>query len=149
MSFDELGIALLFALAAGLDEEYTSPNLGRLLNVVLTRQMFQFGATLDLLYFLLPHRMALPTDPKDKVFALCGLAADADQNHLDVSRRPVQDVCREVAVRMLIKNGTLDIFSAPNENETSWVPDFTVPIATSSPIRYVGSMIERMNRFPC
>lgn len=152
VSFDELHLALLFAIDVGLDGEYLSPSQGRLIYVFLTRHAFKVDATLDLLSLLLRHRMALTTDPRDKVFALCGLAADADQSHLNISidyRRPVQEAFREVAVRMLTKNRNFDIFSVPSENENprnpSWVPDFTSPIATASRIRCVESRIERVN----
>ena len=152
VSFDELRMALSFAILVGLDGEYLSPSQTSISYVVLTRAALKLGATLDLLSLLLRHRMALTTDPRDKVFALCGLAADADQNHLDISidyRRPVQEVSREVAVRMLTKNRNLDIFSVPNANENprnpSWVPDFASPIATSSLIRCVESRIEKVN----
>ena len=144
VSLDDFTLALVFSNSIWLAQKYLSNNYGRLMTMVLTRQAFKSGARLSLLSLLLRYRMALTTDPRDKVFALCGLAGDVGADGLHIRpnyRLPAHEVHHDLAVRMLIKSQNLDILSVQNEAESStypsWVPDVSQPIMTGSLVGYV------------
>ena len=105
VSFGDFMSALIFSNDIGLAPEYQTQNYGRLFLMALTRQTFQASIEQDLHSLLLRHRLALTTDPRDKVFALCGLAADNGHDDLMIlpnDRQPLREVYRDVLVKMLI-----------------------------------------------
>ena len=139
VSFKDFMAALIFSHDIGLASEYMNENYGRLFLMGLTRQAVQSEIQQDLLCLLFRHRLALTTDPRDKVFALCGLAADNGQDRLAIIpdyRQPVDELYRVVAVKMMTRNKNLDILSVPIDREShsrpSWVPDLSKPVMTSS-----------------
>lgn len=86
----------------------------------------------------------MTTDPRDKIFALCGIAHDAGLNSLDIEidyhpNNSAQVVYRDFIVKMLKRDKNLDALSIPNDSKAlqlpSWIPDFSVPITTSSFMR--------------
>ena len=144
VTFNDLMGAWISAGNIGLAEEYDTVSNLALVSIALTRQALSNGNPLRLLSLLLRHRLAQTTDPRDKVFALCGIAADAGPDSLDIRidyHLPNIDVYRNVAVAMMSKGRDLDVLSTPKDVESldfpSWVPDFSLPVMTSSLIRYV------------
>ena len=93
------------------------------------------GREIGLFQVLLRHRLCGATDPRDKVYALCGLSNDAKRLGIipDYSESvSTEMVYTEVAIAMLSKTGKLDIFSASRPVRRtaqvtvtlpSWVPD--------------------------
>ena len=142
--FDDFMAAWLTAGSIGMTEEYDTHSNMALISIALTRQALSKGYPLSLLGLLMRHRTAKTTIPHDKVFALCGIAADAGPAFLDIEidyHRSSFEVYRQVAINMMTKTQTLDILSVPNEmrdpNFPSCVPDFSSPVLASSLLRYV------------
>ncbi|KAL2045707.1 hypothetical protein N7G274_002138 [Stereocaulon virgatum] len=138
-SYDDFMLALIVSSNIGLAMEYMTSDDARVWTMGLTRQASQSGVKQNLLSLLLRHRTASTTDPRDKVYALCGLATDAGSEGLDIRpdyRLPVLEVYRDIAVKMLTKGRTLDVLSVPRDHESSefpsWVPDLSKPLPTSS-----------------
>ena len=129
---DNLGVPVIYGTSA--PDTFTS--------IVLTRLALSSGKRLGLLSIILIHRLAQTTDPRDKIFAFCGIAADAGPDSLDIGidyHLPNVDVQRNVAVAMMTMGKNLDILSTPKDVESldlpSWVPDFSLPVKTASFIR--------------
>lgn len=97
----------------------------------------QRGPGQRLLDLLLQHRQCGSSDPRDKVFALCGLANDAGPNRLDVKpdyRRNKVEVYTDVAKSILLRSGDMDLLSVPQPSTAStvvdlpsWAPDWSLP----------------------
>lgn len=141
VTLEEFISAIIYSVTTGLAEHFLTPNSTRIISIALTSQLFKQGRQSSLLSLLLRHRRAITTDPRDKVFALCGIAYDAGPGSLDIQinyhpSHSVQGVYREFAVKMLAKYKNLDVLSVPNENRIlelpSWVPDFSTSVWTSS-----------------
>ena len=137
--FDDFMKAIIFTDDIALTLDVDTTNFARLYQISLSRQAFQGGVSQNLLSLLLRYRLALTTDPKDKVFALCGLAGDAGPEGLDIPIDyclPVEEVYRDVAVRMLTRLKNLDILSIPRIDKSSplpsWIPDLSRPVEVVS-----------------
>ncbi|KAH8816676.1 heterokaryon incompatibility protein-domain-containing protein [Xylogone sp. PMI_703] len=110
-----------------------------------------------LLYYLTIHRAALSTDPRDKIYALLGLAMDRsdEDSSLDFDpslllvdyRKSTQDVFASLVQSIERRTGRLDILitrspSAPkalvgytnksSDVQPTWVPDWTQPTMGTS-----------------
>jgi hypothetical protein len=90
------------------------------------------GVQQDLLSLLLRHQSAQATDPKDKIYALHGLASDSHVIEINYSQS-LEEVYADVAMKLLEHGQSLDILSVAylHENENlkglpSWVPDWSV-----------------------
>ena len=88
---------------------------------------------------LVYSKFKLASDPRDKVFALCGLF-----NELKIFcpkpdyRKSVEDVYREATIASIINDEKIDIILfAPSDNRrpglASWVPDWSDPTWENSP----------------
>jgi hypothetical protein len=107
------------------------PSLRHIVAIESERQKYQ-RAWSDLLGLLQRHQRCLATDPRDKVFAFCGLTTKMPDGltinyHIDVA-----SVYREVAIAILRHERHLDLVSQPPSlNSTkmdglpSWVPDWS------------------------
>ena len=144
VTLQDFMLALIYSNTIGLAEDYQSPNFGRVMSIALTGQAFKQGHQLSLLSLLLRHRLAITTDPRDKVFALCGIAYDAGPSSMNIRidyypSHLVQEVYREFVLKVLAEYKSLDVLSVPNEASDleipSWIPDFSSPVMTSSLIR--------------
>ena len=89
----------------------------------------------NLLGVLLRHQRCLATDPRDKVFSFCGLInASSAERSVQVSyTNNTSSVYRELAVKVLQHEQTLDILSRPPLPVVSklaalpsWVPDWSI-----------------------
>lgn len=97
----------------------------------------QGGPGQRLLDLLLQHRQCGSSDPRDKVFALCGLANDIGPNHLDFKpdyHRNKVEIYTDVAKSILLGSGDLDLLSVPRRSTAStvvdlpsWAPDWSLP----------------------
>jgi Heterokaryon incompatibility protein (HET) len=101
-------------------------------NLQWSRARVTHGVQQDLLSLLLQHRSAQATDPKDKIYALRGLAQDSHIIEVNYSRS-LTEIYTDAAMRLLDQGQSLDILSMAhlhdNENLTdlpSWVPDWSV-----------------------
>ena len=144
VTLQDFMLALIYSNTIGLAEDYLSPNFGRLMSIALTGQTFKQGHQLSLLSLLLRHRLAITTDPRDKIFALCGIAYDAGPGFMNIQidyqpSHSAQEVYREFVVKMLAVYKNLDVLSVPNGDRVpdlpSWIPNFSTPALTSSLIR--------------
>lgn len=144
VTLQDFMLALLYSNTIGLADGYLSPTFGRVMSIALTGQVIQQGHQLSLLSLLLRHRLAITTDPRDKIFALCGIAYDAGPGFMSIQidyhpSHSVEEVYRELVIKMLAEYQSLDILSIPNEARDldlpSWIPDFSKPVMTSSLIR--------------
>ena len=103
--------------------------------VVKARYHFRdHGADPDLLYYLYVGLHKSASDPRDKVFALLGLANQSGTVAISADYSTnVQDVYMHVARYVLLTNNDLSIFSfaglgrADLPRLPSWVPDWTRP----------------------
>jgi hypothetical protein len=69
------------------------------------------GHTPDsILTLLLRHRNAQASDPRDKVFALSGLASDPEVVEIDYSKT-TEEVCINTAVNLIYRYRNLDVLS--------------------------------------
>ena len=141
VTLQDFVLALIYSNTIGLAEDYLSPNFGRVMSIAVTGQAFKQGHQLSLLSLLLRHRLAITTDPRDKIFALCGIAYDAGSGSMNIQidyhpNHSVEAVYREFAVKMLAEYKSLDILTIPNEarvlNLPSWIPDLSKPVMTVS-----------------
>ena len=144
VTFEEFARALVFTHKNGLAgrEHFHLP--GRVFPMAFTRGKTMNQSGQSLLSLLLRHRMTLTTDPRDKIFSLCGIATDVGPSELNISidyRRSAPEVYWETTVHMISLEKRLDVLSVPNEDRVlelpSWVPDFSMPVFTNSLIRYV------------
>jgi Heterokaryon incompatibility protein (HET) len=112
----------------------------RIMEIGAMREKFQQGKLLSLLSLLLISRGFLATDPRDKIYALLGLASDARKDFLDVKpdyAMPVNQVYKQVSAEMLRLSARIDsirpdILSVPRVGKASevgflpsWTPDWT------------------------
>lgn len=101
------------------------------------RETIHSAAPRDMLGLLLRFRSFHSSDPRDKVFALCGLTRPLDfEPDYNLT---TQEVFTKLAVSFLENETTLDILSVPKPSETnrlkglpSWVPDWTQCDSTHS-----------------
>jgi hypothetical protein len=105
--------------------------------IAVVRAMIQRGVDIPLLNVLWLSKESLATDPRDRVFALCGLATDTSASRLnvDINYSPtnsVQDCFRKTAIAMLSNSRSLDILTVPRRlcrlnpfEIPSWVPDWS------------------------
>ena len=138
-SYDDLMRALIFTSDIGFLSEHLSNEDSRVWTTGLTRQALQGGVGQSLISLLLRHRTASTTDPKDRLYAFCGLAADAGPDGLNIRpdyRLPFHEVYRDMAVKMMTKGKSLDVLSVPGDQQNSelpsWVPDLSKPLQTGS-----------------
>jgi hypothetical protein len=110
-------------------------------NIERARRGFRNGDGTPLLNLLLFYRRFDAKNPKDKIYALCGLASDAGPDGLAVriDYNENTDSYREVAIQMLRKGRYLDILSVPRVPGSteagplpSWVPDWSVSDLSTS-----------------
>ena len=137
--FDDFMKAFVFSDVIGLALSFDATNFRRLVRIGLSRQAFKGRVSRNLLSILLPHRLALTTDPRDKIFALCGLADNAGPEGLDVCidyHLPVEKVYRDLAIKMLTWERNLDILSVPRidrfSDSPAWIPDWSRPVEVPS-----------------
>ena len=108
----------------------------RVVQIEAARRTVRDGGTQSLLGLLLLTRRFGATIPKDKVYALCGLANDAGPDALAIEPEYNVDnstVFHMVALEMLKKGRNLDILSVPRVLKSSkigplpsWVPDWSI-----------------------
>ena len=84
------------------------------MSIALTEQAIKQGHQLSLLSHLLRHRLAITTDPRDKIFALCGIAYDAGPGFMNIRidyhpSHSVEEVYREFVIKMLAEYKSLDV----------------------------------------
>ena len=142
VTFDDLVDAWLSSNNFDIVGSFGTAGRRAVIPLALTRLALSSGIRLGLLSILLTHRLAQTTNPRDKIFAFCGIAADAGPDILDIRidyHLPSIDVQRNVAVAMMTKERTLDIMSTPKDVESlefpSWVPDFGLPVITAAFLR--------------
>ena len=93
------------------------------------------GTKLGLLQTLLVTRSFRASDPRDKIYAICGLAEDSGSQHLNIQanyRLSPEDVFTTFAMTILQKKRNLDLLSVPRSSHDSklkqlpsWTPDWT------------------------
>lgn len=86
------------------------------LGLLVACQTVQKGSGQRLLDLLLQHRNCGASDPRDKVFALCGLACDSGPDGLDVKidyHPDPADVYMDVAVSILKRSTDLALLKCP------------------------------------
>jgi hypothetical protein len=109
--------------------------LERAMFMITLRHSIQDNTPYRFVPLLKMLRSTLATNPRDKVFAICGLAADVGPNGLhipiDYSRSP-SELYRSVAVAVLKQDSSLDLLqvSRPSCSTSvldlpSWVPDWS------------------------
>jgi Heterokaryon incompatibility protein (HET) len=98
------------------------------------RARYKEGAN-TLLGLLLRQQRCMTTDPRDKVYAFCGLMGTSVSEKIGVNisyHEDVHSIYRETAMRILKHDRTLDILSLPpsigvakTTDLPSWVPDWS------------------------
>jgi hypothetical protein len=137
--WDQFVKVMLFIGSFGL--EYIFTNLGGSRStwslVVAVRAMIQGGEDIPLLDLLWLSKESLATDPRDRIFALCGLSSDAAQPELNIEinysqTQTPQLVFQQTAVAMIRRSRNLDILTIPRRSDNlnplglpSWVPDWS------------------------
>lgn len=112
------------------------------LGLFIACQTVQKGSRQTLLDLLLQHRNCGASDPRDKVFALCGLARDSGPNGLDVKidyRSDTAEIYTDVAISILKRSADLALLSVPHPSTSSsvaglpsWVPDWSLSSRSTS-----------------
>jgi hypothetical protein len=86
---------------------------------------------------LLRHQRCMATDPRDKIYSFCGLVETSSKTHSPVRisyEDDVEAIYREVALKILEEDQSLDLLSRPPistkstgmQNLPSWVPDWSM-----------------------
>jgi hypothetical protein len=148
VDFDDFMISLIFVNEMGILSDFDTKNTARLFEMALTRLAFKQGQGQGLIMLLLRHSATLMTDPRDKVYAFCGMAADTgltgytDREGLDIQpdySASVEDAYRDLTMRILSRERTLAILYVPKDpgqisqfDLPSWVPDLSLPTDTAS-----------------
>ncbi|MCJ1250485.1 hypothetical protein MMC30_007713 [Trapelia coarctata] len=149
VGFDDLVKCIVFVnFDLRMSEEFDYDNVNRLVRLGLTRMAFQQGWPQSLFMLLLRHCTSLTTDPRDKIYSFMGMAANAGttgyvgREGLEVKpdyNTSVEDVYRDLAMRMLSRERTLAILYVPRDpnsttklNLPSWVPDLSASTETAS-----------------
>ncbi|KAL9119214.1 MAG: hypothetical protein Q9187_004237 [Circinaria calcarea] len=138
--FDDFLKGFYFTYNIGLTPFFYTANHRQPIQIFLSREAFKSCVSRnDLLSVLLRHRLALTTDPRDKIFALFGLAENAGPEGLDICidyRLPVEEVYRDLAIKILTWERNLDILSVPRIDQFShsptWIPDWSRPVEVVS-----------------
>ncbi|CAN9084529.1 unnamed protein product [Alternaria alternata] len=102
------------------------------------------GSTLSSLLWNIWDRAS--TDPRDKVFAVLGLVGETKDGYSTMApdyRKSMEQVYREIAREIIIKEGRMDILLAAsgvnsNAELPSWVPDWRSEATTGRPILLVN-----------
>jgi hypothetical protein len=109
-----------------------------ILRLLETWFMKSFGFDQYLLQLLNRHRSSLASDPRDKVYALCGLADDVGTFGMTIEPYPKIDIAQlyvETAITIIMYHNSLDLLTIPPAQYgeegiaglPSWVPDWTLP----------------------
>ncbi|KAG4436713.1 hypothetical protein IFR05_007796 [Cadophora sp. M221] len=98
-----------------------------------TAELFSSHAPSPFLRLLSVHGHSQASDPRDKVFALKGLATDADSIEIDYTK-PIDQIYRDTAFRLINISQTLDVLSVAAVHTSdidlhlpTWVPDWRTP----------------------
>ncbi len=93
---------------------------------------------------LMRHQRCMATDPRDKIYSFCGLVEPSSSGHNPVRisyEDDVETIYREVALKILHDDHSLDLLSRPPslgeslvEDLPSWVPDWS--ISSTSTLTY-------------
>jgi hypothetical protein len=142
-SWEQLTGALKLLMKLQIHLRYQVAGIGHLNFIDISRQEFVNPADDQLLRALVRHQECQATDPRDKVYALCGLANAFARNPSlipDYNRTPEQ-VYTDLAVCILSQRRSLDLLSVPlplqqfgisaqqsgkyQASLPSWVPDWS------------------------
>ncbi|KAF2811751.1 uncharacterized protein BDZ99DRAFT_519003 [Mytilinidion resinicola] len=137
--WDEFVEMMRFIGTFGL--EYIFTNMGGSRStwtlIVAVRAVIQGGKDIPLLDLLWLSKESLATDPRDRIFALCGLSSNAAQSglNIEINYSPTQTplhVFQKTAVAMIRHSRNLDILTIPRRSDKlnplglpSWVPDWS------------------------
>ncbi|KAH8594896.1 heterokaryon incompatibility protein-domain-containing protein [Bisporella sp. PMI_857] len=136
ISWKELVRAFQCSMDLGIQPLYNASfDLDRVHSIERARVEYCENNRQSLLKLLLRHRSQEATDPRDKAFALLGLADDADLRNLHLTpnyQGTVDEIYTNIAVAILSKDRNLDLFSAthtycasPVNTLPSWAPDWS------------------------
>ncbi|KAF1847250.1 uncharacterized protein K460DRAFT_55871 [Cucurbitaria berberidis CBS 394.84] len=143
-SWDDFVKAYFFMNTLNLimpDPAGSTPSLIRVHGVILSRESRVLHHTRDLLGILLRSRSSLATDPRDKIFALLGLATNTGPDAMNFRADytlDVQQVYTDLVLAIIGFEQNLDILGVPRKANTSppetwpsWVPDWSTWDTTS------------------
>jgi hypothetical protein len=103
-----------------------------LLRMMIIRSRFKQGETQNLTELMMINRAFKAADPRDKVYALLGLATDVDTSTFKLDYSEPYTTTFERAARFLIEGGeamaVLYQAGRPTKDLPSWVPDFRIQI---------------------
>lgn len=109
-------------------------DIGSLIPLDGTNRLLAQSIEQPLLQLLTRHRYAEATDPRDKIFALCGISVDSgsDDARIEISyRKPLVSVYTDTAFNIMVKDQNLDVLSlaahlhgSDDPDLPSWVPDW-------------------------
>ena len=85
LPFGEFATARIFFSRIGLVEEDFSLSYEPLLTIGLIDRAFKRVIYMNVISILLRHRVALTTNSRDQMFALCAIASDANSSPLDIT----------------------------------------------------------------
>ncbi|KIN00196.1 hypothetical protein OIDMADRAFT_145702 [Oidiodendron maius Zn] len=132
----------LFSEASELQRIYGPRRLQFLTSLQSCRASFTEGGRKQLFDLALEHRNCGASDPRDKIFALCGLASDDGPEGLDVNigySTTAQEVYKAFATAILKTSYCMDLLSVPRlpvgqrlPGLPSWVPDWSAASASIS-----------------
>jgi predicted nucleic acid-binding protein len=117
---------------------FTAGGINRRTDISTIRNQLEQRSKPTLLDCVIQNRLADATNPRDKVFAFCGLAKDAGPDGLQINidySRSVSDVYLDFWVSIISKHENLNhlglavnrIDTAGSEGLPTWVPDWTMP----------------------
>lgn len=90
----------------------------RVIKYANLRQQSREGPPRSLLELLSQARDSYSTDDRDKIFALLGIAGDAEHSLLEPNyKKPLVDVYTKLTKQLIERDGTLDVLSAVEEQQ--------------------------------
>ena len=131
----DLHRAIEYMAVSGLAQTFGPEALQRLSIMAYTHHRFIDGFNQYPVQILMRHRQTQALDPRDKVFAFCGLFNQPDLSksvYQPDYRNGALDVYKRLAVGLLTHDQNLDILSIPRvetgskvPNLPTWVPDWS------------------------
>jgi hypothetical protein len=137
VSWDDFACAVVHSSDLQISTIYGDDStIERVMIMVTIRHNIQDNTPYRIVPLLKMLRTCLATNPLDKIFAICGLAADVGRNGInipiDYSLNP-SELYRKFAVAVLKRDCNLDLLQLPRASHfsrlsdlPSWVPDWSI-----------------------
>ncbi|KAF2836615.1 HET-domain-containing protein [Patellaria atrata CBS 101060] len=119
--------------------------INNVMSLLVSRKQFSEGKLQPLMWHLTSHFGSQSTNPRDKIYALCGISSDTGPEGLNVRfdyGSEVSKIYTNIAILHLEKYRTFEILEVPRHMKRSgvdglptWCPDWSIQDALTAPLR--------------